>query len=177
VILVQRFGPECLAGLAQSFDGGDTWQSQFGTDGVWHLQGPGQADSVHAPQGDVPSPCAPGSTIDLQVGLASSAVLCADGRVFTTGDGGITWQLAGQQPGARAIAYGSDDEVRLASVGLNDCDGVAVGPVGGNGDGACMSIETSGPLGMAFLDQIGVLVSEETVWRTEDGGATWSAAR
>ena len=117
----------CVPELYRTADAGKTWATEAGTKNAWHpLPVPASGvvpTQLHAPTGDVALPCAQGvGLVDLAgITLSDAVVLCADGTVFATADGGATWRARTAVPSSGALAAVSADR--------------AVGGVGGPGRG------------------------------------------
>ncbi|MCW2506112.1 MAG: hypothetical protein JWO79_4396 [Actinomycetia bacterium] len=173
---------DCRLTLSYTDDSGRTWSKPGPTRGAWHRMGDAAARVVHAPTGNVPSPCRPGTAIvDVSaVTLYSSAVLCADGRISRTSDGGARW-VTGQVPNALAIGFASPD-VGYAVVPRTDtCAGLQTLATADGGRSwrlaGCVR-DAAGPgFGMSFADPAnGLLVAGDGVYRTTDRGTSWKLA-
>lgn len=97
----------CAVTTLGSTDGGATWKSSPGTAGAWHLAADA-ATRVHAPTGSVPTGC---RVLALSpVDESGARVLCADGQVRGTSNGGFEWVSLGSLDGAVDIAYAGPAE-------------------------------------------------------------------
>lgn len=134
---------------------------------------------VHGPRGQVVAPC-PTGVVDL-AGLDDNraALLCVDGSLQSTDDGGASWSQVGSAPDALAIAPAGD---RYVVVALRaPCDGVAVLTVGNDGAGLDGAPPACAPVGTPAPGQVAVAASGAVVWVwagdllavSRDGGATW----
>jgi photosystem II stability/assembly factor-like uncharacterized protein len=170
--LIGGDAPECGPQFTRSADEGATWEAPSGTDGAWHLLPARDATQVHAPEADVGSPCAPGATIELESVSADEAfVLCDDGDVQSTGDGGESWTSVGGARGAVALGLTGGTPV-LARPGGDGCDGLSVGPLGSD-EPVCVEGAPSRRVAVAFAGEAGVLLAGTGVWTTSDAGASW----
>lgn len=150
--------------------------------GSWYLL-PGTRDAlqaeVHGPRGQVIAPC-PTGVVDL-AGLDTDrgALLCTDGAVHTTGDGGIGWTQVGAAPGGVAIAPTADGY--LVGALREQCDGVTVLAVGNDGAGLEDEDPTCAPVPVGSPGQVALASAGSALWvwsgdglaRSLDGGATW----
>lgn len=74
-----------------------------GNDGVWYLSTDAASTTVKAPEGPVDSGCVP---IGLEpIDAQAAYILCADGVVRTTPDGGHSWQTRSTVVGAASISF------------------------------------------------------------------------
>lgn len=181
-------GKGCALELLRTTDAGKTWSVEAGTRNAWHLLAPtasGTApSSLHAPNGDVALPCPKGTgALDLAgVTLSDAVVLCADGAVFATADGGATWRARTAVPSSGAMAAVSSSALWVASAGPTAaCSGVQVSrstdggavwrPVG------CVAGASGTTEGLAFASgTVGMFWDGSAVWTTNNGGATWVRA-
>jgi hypothetical protein len=92
----------CVPAFYRSGDAGQSWEESAGTAGAWHLL-PGDAQVLHAPDGQVAVGCRPQmlSSVDFDVAYAG----CADDTLRLTRDGGDTWRPAGRVPGLVSTAF------------------------------------------------------------------------
>lgn len=97
-------GQDCGAGQYTTTDRAQSWTGPGSTKGAWGRK-PDSAQEVYTPADPSARPCPTGDVVDLARSSAQDAqVLCQDGTVRQTADGGQTWQDAGQVEGALAIA-------------------------------------------------------------------------
>jgi hypothetical protein len=168
--------------------------------GAWQQAGSGAAGAAPVPQG-APAAVACGTGAAQQDGQPSGAMLaaasssdlvltCAIGagsgggaEVFTSSDGGNTWQRAGTAPGGStvtSVAAQPGGEIVLATTAGLDIshDGGAswqqaeqgsAGPAGGFGYAGM----TSAGQGVAVPANPG----EHAIWFTFDGGLTWQRSK
>lgn len=176
----------CRLRFYRTRDGGRRWTVSAQTNGAWHRLPDRQARRLHAPTGLVASPCPADGRIVEVVGVTlwTGAVLCGDGSVYRTGDGGRSWPARSRLSGARALAFASPETGYAAVEADTSCSGIQVqrstdggarwAPVGClrdiPGDGtrrAAVSLD--------FADSAtGLLVAGPATFRTSDKGRTWS---
>lgn len=175
----------CAPRFAFSRTSGDTWVTDDGElPGSWYLA-PADRATVHGPAAEVPLPC--GGAVEL-AGLDAdrAGLLCTDGGVWLTADGGAAWAQAGSVPDAVTIAPTADGYL-LAVVRPATCAGVGVFPVAADGAGTseagapdaaplgCAPIEgaTPGQIALAAAGANVWMWSGDTVIRSVDAGLTW----
>lgn len=150
--------------------GRDAWQQVAPDDAeMWHLT-VGGTEQVHAPGGDVDTPC---PVISLTVTGAIRA-LCESGRIIGTDDDGESWVALGTLEDGVAIGY-TGPGVGYALAERRGCPAAVVS----TGDGG-VSWELETCLGEApprAIDAVGdVVVAQvgDQVFRSEDAGDTWT---
>lgn len=170
---------ECAPTFVRSTNGGDSWRTDADTGGAWHLLADPQSKELHAPDGDVDSPCTDTIAVELEgVSTSVAYVLCGDGSVHRTGNGGQSWRAAGSAPGAVAMGMAGETVV-VAAEGVDDCSGLAVQTVTPDETTlqACVEDATASGAGLAFADQrVGFLVVGESTWTTTNAGRAWQPA-
>lgn len=176
-------GADCAPSFRFSGTAGQTWSTQDGElAGSWYLLPASRAAltaEVHGPRGQVPAPC-PTGVVDL-AGLDNNraALLCTDGALQTTDDGGATWSQVGAAPDALAIAPAADGYVVGAL--RAPCEGVAVLTVANDGTGLDGAAPVCAPGPAPVPGQVALAASGSTLWvwsgdlvaRSTDGGVTW----
>lgn len=169
-------GPDCDPAFTISVDVGDTWRPPAAADGAWHLLRDREAAQIHAPQGNVDSPCAPRRTIALEGATFSRAtLLCDDGEVFTTVDAGVRWTSDGATAGARALAL-IDGVPRVAAFPVDGCAGLSI-LAPGAGEGTCVVGAPAVGVGLSFSGpDAGYLQANGRTWVSTDAGRTWAEA-
>ncbi|MEE6296991.1 hypothetical protein [Georgenia wangjunii] len=145
--------------------------------GSWFLL-PADRTRMSAPAGEVPVPCE-GEPVGL-AGLDAerAAVLCTEGTLQLTSDGGSTWAAAGSTPGALALGLRPDGYV-LATASP-DCAGVEVRLPDAAGAGLDDAAGCA-PAAQAEPGQVAVSATWDTVWLwsgdevlvSADAGQTW----
>lgn len=179
---------DCAPTFAFSRTSGTSWvTADEELPGSWYLA-PNDRATVHGPTAEVPLPCE--AAVDL-AGLDAdrAALLCVDGGVWLTDDGGSSWGQEGSVLDAVAIAPGEDGYV-LGILRPETCEGVAVFSVGADGTGLteAAAIDTLPP-GCAVLDgaapgEVALAVAGENVWLwagdvvaiSVDSGLTWATS-
>lgn len=159
---------DCAPTYAATSDAGDTWvTADEYLAGSWYLL-PGDRTRLNAPTGEVAAPCA-GEPVGL-AGLDSQrgAVLCADGTLQVTSDGGAAWAPAGSAPDALALGLRADGYVLATAspactglaVLLLDPAGAGLPDDGGNlPDGAgCAPVTDAQP------GQVAVSGTQDAIW-------------
>jgi len=135
----------------------------------WYLDVTQRPAEVHAPGGPVDVPCMPTALSALD----AVRVLCEDGALLGTGDGGQTWAALGRVENASAMAFeGPSRGIALAE--RDDCPvTVLVTTNGGAGWEAttCLGGETG--RAVALRGETAVAVIDDVLWRSADGGETW----
>jgi len=116
--VVGRASPDCATSFWSTGDG-ETWtESPQNTSAAWHLLDKG---GVATPGGALRTPCP--QPVDLApVSGTAAGLLCSDGAVLTTADGGTSWTPSGQVAGGLAI--GRVGEEYLVAAVRPECDGV-----------------------------------------------------
>lgn len=113
---------ECEPIAFTSPDGGLVWDAAADpVAATWHVL-PADRDTARTPEG-LATPCSSGLAGIASLGAAEGAVLCGDGDVATSSDGGLTWQPV---LGASGIAIASSDEAYVIGSSDAACDGVVV---------------------------------------------------
>ena len=101
------------------------WSECISPADTWFLL-PQVPARINGPAGLVDSPCGQQVTIGLTPSASpEAAVLCADGFLQKTADGGETWQRGQQLAGGRAIGGDPAGEL-LALATIPGCDGLGV---------------------------------------------------
>lgn len=166
-------GEDCEPTYRSSSSGGSDWlTSDQYLEGSWYLL-PSDRLTMAAPAGEVEVPCEP---VDLAaLDAADAAVLCTDGTLALTPDGGASWDETEAPLGAAAIGVADDGYVLAGSD--DECeDGVAVALIASDGEPlaetACAAAEggtiaVSGTAGALWL------WADEDVYVSTDGGQTW----
>lgn len=172
----------CQLRLWNTADGGRTWTLGDPV-GAWSLLAQPSASQLHAPTGLVRSPCATGvATVDL-AGLSetNAVLLCSNGNLYATQDGGSTWRPAATWPGARAVAADPTGQPVVLRSGVAGCAGVELDrgtAPASRGRLACIAMANPDMVvGMAFTSSGGgLIVTAAATYRTDNGGRTWRPA-
>ena len=162
----------CDLATYSSDDRGKTWTPSPGTDGAWHLA-PAASTVVHAPTGSVQ----PGCDVVALAALNESAarVLCADGTVQGTSDGGEGWQELGSLEGAVDLDF-TDAATAWAVGATDDCATAVYKTVDAGIDWEQLGCLDDGAPEAISADRAGVTVQAGgTVLTSTDDGETWDA--
>lgn len=152
-----------------------TWGQGQPAAGAFYLKQ--NADStalIGTSQGEVPSPC-PGTTIALAATDSSSSVLCGDGGIYGSPDGGLTWEPRGLVFQGRALAYAASD-LLFSLTPDPACNGLAV--ASSPDDGVSWEIvsciegaDFDAAVALAAEDnRVTVIDSDRTTYRSDNGG-------
>jgi photosystem II stability/assembly factor-like uncharacterized protein len=159
---------DCTASAYAGAAPARTWQAGP-AEPYWHLMF-ATTDAVHAPGGIVETPCTPQALST----VGAVRLLCEEGQVLGTSDGGESWVTLGRLDEATAFAFeGPSRGYALVSRGacpatvMTTSDGGASWQVSHCLDGA------EGRAIAARGDAVTALV-DDGVWRSEDAGATWT---
>lgn len=170
---------DCKPRFIRTTDGGTTWVTKVSTVGAWHLL-PAPSTRLHAPKGNVDSPCAASTpAVDLAVSSnTAAAILCTGGQVHTTQDAGTTWQRAGSSRGATALAFLGRRAGFASTPGNESCAGTLASRSSDSGttwqERGCAEGATGG-VAMAFSSNtVGLMATVDEVWQTDDAGSTWT---
>jgi len=162
----------CLPVIYRSTDGGENWVSAPGSGGAWHLAAVG-VRRVHAPSGSVPVGC---DVLALSAFSDSGArVLCTDGLLRGTADGGRSWVGLGGLPGAVDIAYQTPaDAWGLAAT--SECPAAVLQTADGGADWeetACLDTDGE-PYAVSVADGVVLAQIGGDLLTSSDGGATFA---
>ena len=103
----------CSTATFSSGDDGATWAPTPGDDASWHVVAAGRRQVVVTPAGRRRTPCAPKALAPID--SRAARLLCGDGRIEGTGDGGDSWVLLGSLDGAVDLSFqGVGDGVAVA---------------------------------------------------------------
>lgn len=167
---------ECSTALVSTSDGGETWTRGDATlSSAWFLA-PTDRTFVTGPGGSGPVPCPTGgvdlAALDAQRGL----VLCQDGSLAASPDGGRTWETTAAVPGA--LALNLRDEGFVVATFEGACDGLSLHGVEADGQAqpAALACAPTGP-----ASELAVAVQGDAIWVwsgaellvSRDGGTTW----
>lgn len=175
----------CVAAAWTTDTAGRQWSGPNPTIGRWFRLAQ-TSRKIASPSGSVPNPCKdPDQTVVELEGLTetSAAVLCEDGEVLTTLDGGVEWASASPVPGAVATAWVGQDLGWVLQVGGDACPGLQLlrsVDAGQNWEtGGCVggSEPPEGRPAVDFVDPlVGMALVGEETFTTDDGGLTWQVS-
>lgn len=179
--MVALRGTDCAPTLIRTFVGGDNYEEYPDELAAAWFVDPADRSRVQSPTGTATAPCPSVVSLAARDG-ASALVLCGDGSLAATADGGASWTAAVPSPGVQAIGSASAGFI-AAAVGREGCAGIQVLQV----DAASAASSATGclPTEIAPAEFAGVIAIAEaasTVWlwagdliqRSSDGGASWS---
>lgn len=179
--LVYAAGPDCTLQEWVTRDNGDTWTGPDAPNGAWTRQ-LAQTSQVSTPSDPAATPCGSVAVLDLSRTTADQAeVLCANGKVLVTNDGGASWSDSGSAPGAVALSNRLEGQVLTtyaAQIG-STCAGVQVVKVIQGRDAApvaCVETETEpepGQVGISAAPAAGWLVVGDETWTSGADLTTW----
>lgn len=169
-------GVDCATTLASTSDGGDSWtRADASLSSAWYLA-PTDRSMVDGPQGEAPVPC-PAGAIDLAAAdVQQGAVLCRDGSVAVSGDGGQSWSTTVSIAGARALAQVNGGYAVATYEG--GCAALSIYNVTTEGQAqpdpfVCAPTTPSSEVAVSILgDQVWVWSGADLVI-SRDGGQTW----
>ena len=157
-----------LAGWSEGIKPADTW-----------FVLPQVPARINGPAGLVESPCGQQVTVGLTPSASpDAAVLCADGFLQRTTDGGETWQRGGQLAGGRAIGGDPAGEL-LALAAVPGCDGLGVfitDPAGAWAQTTCLTgANRTGPVGIGSAGTTVIAVDGAgKTYASTDSGRTFA---
>lgn len=158
---------DCALRVLTTRDGGATWSQPRSAKTYWSLL-PGSATKVNTAAGSVVEPCVSGDVLQLaRISDPMAVVLCGNGDVRRTADGGRRWSTLATVAGAQSLAPGGSAGDPIALAGTDDgCDGVRIWTLPGSSNAAesaaCVSASTTE-------------AATASIARTPDGAATWLA--
>ena len=159
---------DCSAWLYSGAAGRRNWTAERGDD-EWHLVG-GGADSVHAPDGVVETPCTPESLSTLN----SVRLLCDSGAVLGTADAGKTWATLGRLSDATAFAFDGPSRGYALQTRKNCPVAAMTTSDGGASWEFADCLDGSTGRAVAARGDVVTALVDDAVWRSEDGAATWT---
>ena len=172
----------CTVGEYSTGDDAATWRGPRAVEGGWSRVPGGDPTTVITPQRPDARPCGTTTVVDLaRVSATSAVVVCADGRLVRSTDGGSTWPTLATVKGALAVGareVGGAATVYVARV-ADGCAGVEVAKVA---DGsatrvACVAdLPRRAPTGRVSLSVVGDggwLAVADTTWRSDATLETW----
>lgn len=167
---------ECATALASTTDGGDTWTRADATlSSAWFLA-PTDRTFVAGPRGDAPVPCPTGAVDLAAVDAQRGAVLCQDGSIAVSSDGGQAWATTVSVAGARALTQNGSAYAVATFEG--PCDALSVYGVSSEGQAqsepfACAPVTTAVEVALSIIDEQMWVWSGTELAISRDGGQTW----
>ncbi|WP_087062483.1 WD40/YVTN/BNR-like repeat-containing protein [Corynebacterium glutamicum] len=173
---VVALNADCTPQIYSTTNSGSTWNGPLSSVGTWYLN-PATPSTLGAPGGARAIACEAvglSPVTDRDVG-----VLCADGSVLTTADGGTTWSNPQPVEGITALAYSRQNLLAVAT-GDENCHGVQLMELGTD-DGVeelpCVEVDpagvTAGEIALAESGNSLILWAGEKQYFSMDGGQTW----
>ncbi len=163
---------DCSVARWTSTDSGRSWSRTDGAGGSWYLFPGGTRHAVASPAGRRATPCAPVglSTIDASV----VRVLCSDGPILGTSDGGRTWVALGRLDGAVSIRFTTPgDGIALAR--QDGCPAAVLQTTdGGTSWTRQTCLDGTDPLAVAAAGTTQAAQVGRRLAVSTDGGGTWS---
>ncbi|WP_253692749.1 hypothetical protein [Corynebacterium glutamicum] len=172
-IFVVALNTDCEPQIYGTTDQGATWQQPVSALGTWYLD-PSNPTQLPAPGGAKAISC---EAISIAPRTDSNVdVLCADGSLTSTIDGGATWSDPAAGDGVLNVAHSNSDRLLIIQ-NPDQCSGVQLSvnvPAEGT---TCLEAELgesdAGQIAATqFGDSILAWVSE-TQFISKDGGQTW----
>jgi photosystem II stability/assembly factor-like uncharacterized protein len=179
---------DCGVGSYSTGDVGKQWLGPEPVTGQWYRR-PDTTQQIVTPSGGAPNPCADSNRDVISIAPVDNKtafVLCVDGAVESTTDGGKTWTNPATVDGAVALAWADANQGWLLTIDRTECPGLQVrvsvnagqtwtsgGCVGGLGLVTASSQRPS--IAFADLEDGMVTVGGKTLVTT-DGGMTWVPA-
>jgi photosystem II stability/assembly factor-like uncharacterized protein len=171
-------GDNCVPLPIESYTMGVFWERPSTPTALWQSSA-GGGGAVSGPTGEVPTPCRAVAALASR-SAGEAAVVCTDGSLQVTEDGGGTWAAPLTDRSAAAVA-GTDSGYTVAVLDDDRCDGlglvaVRLAAASTTRDGSflsCLDSSTTSPVVMsAARAAVWVWVGEE-VLVSRDGGRSW----
>ena len=173
-------GTKCSLKLWETTDSGAEWGKPGDASPAW-TRDPNDSQAVHTARNDVVRPCGPRNVIDLTVLDGSRAqVLCANGDVRATTDGGRNWRKSYAAKNALALTVaegGSGVIVKPAS----SCRGVVAVPIVSGRpakEGECVVAPTvDGQISVSNAGNAWWLLVGSQLFTAEEPGGPWTRTK
>lgn len=169
-------GTGCETALAVTSDSGVTWaRADASLSTAWYLA-PTDRSVVVGPAGQLPVPC-PSGAVDLAATSSSAgAVLCVDGSLAVSDDGGASWRTTTAVPGARAFTQTGDGY--LVATYEGECQEWSLYAITADGQPSdqvwsCAPGSLSAQVGLSVLGTDVWLWAGEELAVSNDQGVTW----
>lgn len=178
----------CRTRVWTSADSGETWSAPAPASGIF-ARLPDTARDITTPTGTVKNPCPDRDVASVaveEISASEAALLCLDGEVVTTADGGATWTERTAVAGAQAMAF---EGPRLGWVLVRDVDRCAGYEARITQDGGAVwqqggCLFDAPPADDRLLPSVSFATTEEGLadldgesFVSGDGGQTWQQAR
>lgn len=173
-------GEDCAMRLWTTNNAGEEWGDPSSASAAWAREAD-DARRVIRPGDDPVTPCGKAVVLDLaSLGRATASVLCGDGRVRTTTDGGDKWSTAFTAKGALAFSLLSNGRGAVASL-ADDCDGTSViALVEGSPEGTtCVEGADAAPgaVAISVTGDAAWLVAGDAAYTASEVGGRWTRAK
>lgn len=174
VFAIGGTAPDCSPSYAGSVDGGNNWeQAPELVDGSWYVD-PSDRAVLGTSVGEVDAPCEISGLAGFDDN--SAAILCTDGSLTVSTDGGASWATAAEETGAVAIGLTLQGYVLAGSA--EDCAGTQIWTAGVEGSTAPVGCAEdaqpeAGQTAVAGAGSAMWLWAGEETLVSPDGGVTW----
>jgi hypothetical protein len=162
-------GTRCRIG--RFTEDGSTWRRRSGDAGTWHLTRTGPTPEVVSPQGRSAIPCVPRGLSAIDQSYAR--VLCRDGRIAGTDDGGGSWVYLGHLAGAVAMDFNGISDGVAVTTGKRCPAAVTLTKDGGATWRQVACLAGSGPRDVSSMGDLIVAQVGRKTYVSTDAGATW----
>lgn len=164
----------CRAGEYSTSDDAANWQGPRAIEGGWSRVPGGDPVVVIAPKQTEARPCGTKAVVDLaRVSAVSAVVVCEDGRLAASHDGGATWPTLATVEGTLAVGAREVQGAMMVAVArvVQGCPGVEIATVasGSANDVSCVQTALEGAAGRVSLSIVGDggwLVVGTATWRS-----------
>ncbi|GAA2021995.1 hypothetical protein GCM10009740_08560 [Terrabacter terrae] len=177
-------GVACSAGEYDTKNGAQSWTGPKNIDGGWsRVPGGRQPLVVITPGRQDARPCGATPVIDLaRVSATRAVVLCGDGRVVGSTDGGSRWSTTTTVNGALSVSARTEDGTPTLYVARvsDECRGIDVAKVSADASVSVACINTSlqnaeGRVSLSIVAAGGWMAIGDARWRSAADLGKWSA--
>ena len=169
-------GQGCETALSSTTDGGETWtRADANLSSAWFLA-PTDRTLVVGPRATSPVPC-PSGVVDLAaLDVQRGAVLCLDGSLAVSSDGGQSWATTLSVAGARAIT--TNGAAYAVATYEGPCNALSLYGVNSDGEAetapfACVPVASAVDVALSISDDLLWVWSGTDLAISLDGGQTW----
>ncbi|HET6968517.1 MAG TPA: hypothetical protein VFI44_09580 [Ornithinibacter sp.] len=171
---------DCAMRLWTTSNAGEDWGDPASASAAW-ARDAGDSRRVIRPGENPVTPCGKAAVLDLaSLGRATASVLCGDGRVRTTTDGGDQWPTAFTAKGALAFSLLPNGRGAVASL-ADGCEGTSVITlVEGSPDGTtCVEGAAAAPgaVAISVTADAAWLVAGDAAFTASEVGGRWTQAK
>lgn len=168
---------KCALRLWNTGDAGESWSDPTGAEEAWSRQPENDRD-VHTPSDLVVKPCTDSEVVDLApLDARRARVLCLDGKVRATRDGGETWPRETTVKGALAVGIAEGSQGVVVRADASCAGGVLVSSLsqGRLGRGRCVAATpVTGRVAVASAGSTWWLVVGDAVFRADAPTGPWT---